>query len=70
MSPDMNPVEHIWPIVTKTLKDQIFNTKDDLWDALDKGFKTVTRDQVLRLYASMQRRLTAVIVANGAHTKY
>ena len=69
-SPDLNPVEQIWPIVTRALDKQIFSTKEDLWSSLDAAFKTVTKEQVLRLYGSMQRRLAAEIAANGANTKY
>ena len=47
-----------------------FNTKDDLWDALDKAFKEVKPDYVKRLYGSVVRRLTSVLAANGGHTKY
>ncbi len=69
-SPDLNIVEHIWPFVSKTLEDQVFANVEDLWAGLQVGFAKVTQQQVLGLYGSMQRRLAAVLVANGAHTKY
>ena len=69
-SPDLNLVEHIWPAVNRNLETKIFNTKDDLWDALDKAFKEVKPDYVKRLYGSIVRRLTSVLAANGGHTKY
>lgn len=69
-SPDLNPVEHIWPQVNRSLYDRVYNSKDDLWSALEAGFAAVPKEYVVGLYASMQRRLTAVLVAKGAHTKY
>ena len=69
-SPDINIVEHIWPEVTRSLTKTIFNTQDELWEALEEGFKSVQPDYIKKLYGSMTRRLSAVLVANGAHTKY
>ena len=69
-SPDINIVEHIWPEVTRSLTKTIFNTQDELWEALEEGFKSVQPDYIKTLYGSMTRRLSAVLVANGAHTKY
>jgi FKBP-type peptidyl-prolyl cis-trans isomerase 2 len=63
-------VEHIWPAVNKQLDITSFNSKDDLWAALDVAFGKVDPEYIKRLYASMIRRLTAVVVANGANTKY
>jgi hypothetical protein len=70
MSPDLNPVEHVWPYVSRQLRDHIFNTRDELWAALENAFGQIPPTEIKKLYDSMQRRLTAVIVAHGAHTKY
>ena len=69
-SPDLNPIEHVWPLVTAQLSERYYNTKDDLWDALEVAFKAVDKNKILSLYGSMQRRLVAVQVARGGHTKY
>lgn len=70
MSPDLNPIEHVWTLVNKQLDNQFFSSKEDLWTALDVAFQSITKEQILNLCGSMHRRLTAVLVANGAHTKY
>ena len=33
-SPDMNPIEHIWPMVGRLLSGRVSSGRDDLWDAL------------------------------------
>lgn len=70
MSPDMNPIEHLWPIVNRYMTDHIFQSKDDLFSALDCAFRCVTKEEVQALTGSIVRRLTAVITARGSHTKY
>jgi hypothetical protein len=69
-SPDINLVEHVWPIVTRSLADQVFNTRDELFAALDLAFAAIPPDFVKQLYGSLTRRLTAVMVQNGGHTRY
>jgi transposase len=72
LSPDLNPVEHVWPIVSKYLTDKVFNDKEELWVALKEGFgKTVLTSKFIKtLYDSMPRRIKAVIEARGGNTKY
>ena len=69
-SPDLNIIEHLWPLVNRQLTDRYFSNKDDLWEALEVAFKAVPKEQILNLYGSCERRLVAVQVARGAHTKY
>ncbi len=64
MSPDLNPVEHVWP---RQLRDRVFNTRGELWAALEFAFAQVSKNDILRLNASMNRRCCS---CNGAHTKY
>ena len=69
-SPDLNPVEHIWPMVTRKLTKPAYNTKDELWAALSQAFSEITPGDVLNLYKSMPARIKAVIEAKGSHTRY
>jgi hypothetical protein len=66
----MNLVEHLWGEVKRNMEVRNFNSKDDLWAALDKAFAAVKPEFVRRLYGSMIRRLTAVLAANGGNTRY
>ena len=70
MSPDLNPVEHVWPIVLRHLDGDVYNSKDELWEALVVAFGKVTPLEILALYNSMPNRIAAVIDASGGHTKY
>jgi hypothetical protein len=69
-SPDLNLVETCWSMVAHKLLGQRFNTADDLWAGIQAAWATVPPDQVTKLYDSMVRRLTAVMVAKGGNTKY
>ncbi len=69
-SPDLNPIEHLWPLVSVQLRDHFFSSKEDLWSSLEVAFHAVDRQHTLNLYGSMQRRLVAVSRCSGAHTKY
>ena len=70
MSPDLNPVEHVWPLVASTMVGKTFKDREELWQALVGGFASIMPCQIQALYASMRRRCLAVIAARGVHTKY
>ena len=67
---DLNLGEQVWPIVNRALADKVFQGKDDVWDAIEQGFASVSQQQILDLYASMPHRLAAVLKAKGHYTKY
>jgi hypothetical protein len=68
--PDMNPIEHVWPLVSRQLVGDVFASRDQLWDALVVAFGKISRLQILRLYDSMPRRLQALLDARGGPTRY
>ena len=70
MSPDLNPIEHIWPMVTRNLNGSVFSGREQLWTALQQAFAEITPGQVKKLYASMPDRLAAVRAARGGATRY
>lgn len=69
-SPDINIIEQLWPMVNRHLENCVYSSVEALWDAVQTGFGQITQNQVKQLYGSVQRRLAAVAMANGAHTKY
>ena len=69
-SPDMNPIEHVWPLVCQKLSGRVFMGREDLWAALQVAFHSLTTDQILNLYKSMPSRLDALARAKGGHTRY
>ena len=70
MSPDINPIEHLWPIVGHMMRGQVFSGKESLWTALEHAFAAIPAAKVKALYASMPDRMAAVIAARGGHTRY
>ena len=69
-SPDMNPIEHVWPLVGHLLVGNVFHDREDLWEALQWAFSKITPAQIKKLYESMPRRIAALRKARGGHTRY
>jgi hypothetical protein len=70
MSPDLNPVEHLWVLASRKLSGCVFAGKDQLWSAIQEAFASITPAEVARLYDSMQSRLQCVRMAHGGPTRY
>ncbi|KAJ8369556.1 hypothetical protein SKAU_G00095840 [Synaphobranchus kaupii] len=69
-SPDLNPIENLWGIVKRKMRDTRPNNADDLKAAIKTTWTSITPQQCHRLIASMPRRIDAVIHAKGAPTKH
>ncbi len=68
-SPDLNPIDNLWGIVKRKMRDIRPNNADDL-TAIKATWASITPEQCHRLIASMPRRIDAVIHAKGGPTKY
>ena len=66
-SPDLNPIENMWAYVARQMQGQVFCSRDELWKA---SIEAVPAADIQKLYASMPKRLFAVIGAKVGHTKY
>lgn len=69
-SPDINPIEHLWAIVKQKLKGRRFKNKDELWTEVQKIWKAISLDTLIKLVDSMPSRINAIIRAKGGVTKY
>ncbi|KAG1927929.1 IS630 family transposase [Pimephales promelas] len=69
-SPDLNPIENLWDIVKRKLRDARPNTQDELKAAIETSWASITPQQCHRLIASMPRHIEAVISAKGFPTNY
>ncbi len=69
-SPDLNPIENLWGIVKRKMRDTRPNKADDLKPAIKTTWASITLEQCHRLIASMPRRNDAVIHAKGGPTKF
>lgn len=74
ISPDLNPVEHLWDVIDRRVRNLPANqqpvTLDQLEQALVAAWRAVPQAVVRRLVHSMRQRCLAVVAARGAHTRY
>ena len=68
--PDLNPIENLWGIVKRKMRNTRPNNADELKATIKETWASITPQQCHRLIASMPRRIDAVIHAKGAPTKY
>ena len=78
-SPDLSPIENFWDLLKREIGDAEFRgtakqKEEQLWRAIQEAFNRLKGGNhlqtVANYYASMPRRLDAVIAANGGHTRY
>lgn len=70
MSPDLNPIEHLWAMVKQKLRGRRLQNKDELWRAVQQAWDEIPLDKLISLVNSMPSRINAVIRSKGYHTKY
>ncbi len=69
-SPDLNPIEKLWGIVKRKMRDTRPNNADELKATVKETWASIPPQQCHKLITSMPRRIEAVIKAKGAPTKY
>ncbi len=69
-SPDLNPIENLWGIVKRKMRDTRPKNADDLKATVKETWASIPPQQCHKLITSMPRRIEAVIKAKGAPTKY
>ena len=71
-SPDLNPIENIWGIMSKMVyKDgKTYQTVDDLWRAVMAAFHAILSQTLQNLYSSMYSCLLKVLESGGRRIKY
>ncbi len=68
-SPDLNPIENLWGIVKRKMRDTRPNNADELKATVKETLASIPPQQCHKLITSMPRRIEAVIKAKGP-TKY
>ncbi|GFT37163.1 transposable element Tcb1 transposase [Trichonephila clavipes] len=71
-SPDLLPIENMWPMVAQRL-NQITPpaaTPDQLWQRVEAAWSTVPQEHIQSVFESMPRRVAAVISNNGGYSGY
>ncbi len=69
-SPDLNPIENLWGIVKRKMRDTRPNNADDLKATVKETWASIPPQQCHKLITSMPRRIEAVIKAKVAPAKY
>ncbi len=70
MSPDLNPIEHLWGILKRKVEERQVSNIRQLRDVIKEEWKNISAATCARLVNSMPRRIKAVLDNKGAHTKY
>ena len=63
MSPDLNPIEHIWDMLGHRIQ-----AREP--PALHREWQQLSQQDIGRLTGGMRRRVEAVIQAGGGYTRY
>ena len=69
MSPDLNPIKHVWNHPKRQVEMRQPSNLHELKDVVATEWRNI-QVSCSNLVHSMQRRLAAVIKNNGSHTKY
>lgn len=72
LSPDLNPIEHIWDELDRRLRARANApaTPNELFRALQEEWEAIPQQTIRDFIASMPRRCQATIAARGGHTPY
>ncbi len=69
-SPDLNPIENLWGIVKRKMRNKRPKNADELKATVKETCASIPPQQCHKLITSMPRQIEAVIKAKGASTKY
>ncbi len=70
MSPDLNPIEHMWGILKQKVEKHHVSNIQQLRDVIMEEWKRMPATTCAALVNSMPRTIKAVLDNNGAPTKY
>lgn len=69
-SPDLNPIESLWAIMKRRLRNDPQRTVDGLKSKIQEIWDSITPNECLYLTKTMPLRIEEVIKAKGDVTKY
>ena len=72
MSPDFNPIEHIWDMLGRRMqaRESPVQSIRQLEAALHREWQQLSQQDIRRLTGEMRRRVEAVVHAHGGYTWY
>ena len=70
VSPDLNPIEHIWDVIGQRVRSRVPLNIRDLERFVVEVWNGVAQLTFRNYIASMRSRCQAVVNANGGHTRF
>ena len=69
---DLNPIENVWELLDRRVRARAIPARNvrELAGALVEEWGYILQQELANLVQSMRRRCTAVLNADGAHTRY
>ncbi|GFY23509.1 hypothetical protein TNCV_3942011 [Trichonephila clavipes] len=60
-SPDLNPVEHLWDLLERKIRQHNISSKDILKSVLKDEWEKISAEETTKLVNSMSKRLQEVL---------
>lgn len=70
LSPDLNPLEHLWDILGRKVRRHSPETMQELRRILQEEWELIPQEDIVALIRSMPQRMEAVIRASGGNTRF
>ena len=64
-SPNLNPIEGIWSIIKQRLRRRIFDSEEEIKEALQEEWDKITIEEIRDRIANMPRRYAQLIRLGG-----
>ena len=64
-SPDLNPIEGIWAILKQRLRRRIFDSEEEMKQALQEEWDKITMEEIRFRIADMSRRCAELVRSSG-----
>ena len=68
--PDINVIENLWAILKSQILKRHPRSLEDLWLFAQEEWEAIPDDVIKYLYASIPRRIHAIMKSKGLHTKH
>ena len=69
-SPDLNIIENLWSTLQKRIAGRKIGSQEELWEAIQEEWEAIPREDIIKLFQGMKRRINAVIRSRGHSIKY
>jgi hypothetical protein len=64
-SPDLNPIEGIWAILKQRIRRRIFDTEEEMKEALQEEWDKITMEEIRHRISDMPRRCAELVRSKG-----